>query len=53
MNYINIKNGGVVETVDEFETHKEAKEMVKEYNLSDVNNHYYISNRCTKEWRVK
>ena len=53
MQYINIKNGGAVESVDEFETYKEAKEMVKEYNLSDSYNHYYISQRCTNDWKNK
>lgn len=51
MKYINIKNNGEVETVDQFETMKEAREMVKEYNLGDSYNYYYISSRSTKEWR--
>ena len=51
MIYINIKNNGIVETVDEFKTYKEAKEMLKEYRLSDIYNHYYISQRCTKAWK--
>jgi hypothetical protein len=50
MYYINIKNNGQVETVDEFSTKKEADEMVKEYNISDRANSYYISTRSTKEW---
>lgn len=50
MKYINTKTSYGVETVDQFETYKEAKEMVKEYNLSDSYNYYYISQRCTKEW---
>ena len=51
MLYINIKNDGQVETVDEFETRKEAREMRKEYQLSDSSNIYYISSRCTNDWR--
>jgi hypothetical protein len=51
MTYINIKNNGIVETVDQFETHQEARAMVKEYNLSDRYNCYYTSQRATKEWR--
>lgn len=51
MFYINFKHGGKVETVDEFNTKREAKEMVREYNLSDFTHSYYISTRCTKEWK--
>jgi hypothetical protein len=51
MRYINIKTSYGVETIDQFETYKEALKMVKEYNLSDPYNYYYISQRCTKEWR--
>lgn len=53
MFYINIKNNGKVETVDEFETFKETKAMIKEYQISDYSNSYYISKRATKEWREK
>lgn len=50
--YINIKDQGKVGTLDEFETHKEAREMLKEYRIAS--SYYagaYLSNRCTKEWR--
>lgn len=53
MTYINIKNNNEVETVDEFDTYKEAKEMLKEYQLSDSYNNYYISQRSIKEWKNK
>ena len=53
MIYINIKNNGTVETVDEFKTFKEAKLMVDEYRLSDKYNYYYTSSRSTKQWRLK
>ena len=53
MIYINIKQNNKVETVDQFTTYKEAKAMVKEYNLSDSYNNYYISQRCTNDWRSK
>ncbi len=53
MKYINIKTGNEVETVDEFETYKEAKEMLKEYRLSDTYNNYYMSNRSTNDWKNK
>lgn len=51
MNYINAKTAIGVETVDEFANYAEAKRMVKEYNLSDSENYYYISSRSTKLWR--
>ncbi len=51
MTYINIKNDGQVETVDEFPTYKEAKLMIKEYRMGDRYNNYYLSQRCTKEWK--
>lgn len=53
MVYINIKDkNGVVETIDEFKTYKEGREMLKEYKYSG-NNGYYISQRSTKEWRKR
>lgn len=54
MTYINIKNGnGPVETVDEFETRKEALEMLAEYRMGDRVNNYYASSRCTKYWKER
>lgn len=50
--YIQRKDGKDLETVDEFETYKEAKAMVKEYRLSDSAADYYISSRCCKHWRA-
>ena len=39
MKYINIKTTAYgVETVDEFGTHKEARAMLKEYQMSDHSN---------------
>ena len=51
MRYINTKQDGKVETVDQFETYEEAKKMRDEYNMSDSYNYYYISSRSTKDWR--
>ncbi len=51
--YINIKNNGKVETVDEFETAKEARKMRQEYQMGDTYNLYYLSKKCTNEWREK
>ena len=53
MIYIQRKDGRYLETVDEFETRKEAREMLKEYRLSDRSAEYYASQRCCKEWKVK
>jgi len=53
MNYIQRKcfHSGLLETVDEFETFKEAKTMLVEYRLSDKSAQYYISSRACKDWR--
>lgn len=51
MVYVNIKNSGVIETVDEFEGYSEAVAMIKEYRIADRFNYYYLSQRSTKEWR--
>jgi hypothetical protein len=42
---------GQLETVDEFETRKEAREMVKEYRISDRTAIFYMSSRACKEWK--
>lgn len=52
-NYIQRKQGSDVETVDEFDTRKEARDMLKEYCLSDPYADYYISSRACKHWRAK
>ena len=49
--YINIKENGVVETIDEFETAKEARLMLTEYLMSD--GRCYLSKQCTKDWRER
>ena len=49
--YVQRKDGRDLETVDQFETYKEAREMVKEYRLSDRSVEYYISSRCCKQWK--
>ena len=49
MTYINLKSEYGIETVDEFETYKEARAMVVEYNLGHGG--HYLSQRSTKEWR--
>jgi hypothetical protein len=51
MIYIQRKGQGYLETVDEFETRKEAREMLKEYRLSDSSAHFYLSSRACKAWK--
>lgn len=55
MKYIQRKDNDTkqLETVDEFETMKEARAMLKEYRLADTGAHYYISSRACKDWREK
>ena len=50
MIYIQRKGDGYLETVDEFDTWREAKEMVAEYRLADPYAHYYLSQRPCKSW---
>ena len=50
MKYIQRKDQYGLETVDQFETYKEAREMVVEYRLSDPYAEYYISQRPCKDW---
>jgi len=52
MIYIQRKDAYGLETVDEFETRKEAKEMLKEYQLSDKAASYYLSSRACKAWKA-
>ena len=39
-----------LETVDQFETRKEALATVKEYRIADTSARYYLSQRPCKEW---
>lgn len=49
--YIQRKDGNQLETVDEFTSRKEAREMLREYRMSDTSAHYYISSRACKDWK--
>ncbi|MBM9615234.1 hypothetical protein JWJ90_13185 [Desulfobulbus rhabdoformis] len=53
MVYIQRKGNGYLETVDEFTTRKEAREMLAEYRLSDPYAHYYLSSRACKAWHER
>ena len=50
MKYIQRKGNRYLETVDEFETAKEARAMLKEYRISDPYANYYISQRPCKDY---
>jgi len=52
MIYIQRKDSRYLETVDEFDTRKEAREMLKEYRLSDPSAEYYLSSRACKDWKA-
>lgn len=54
MIYMNIKENGQTETLDSFQTRKEARAMLKEYCIaSDYYSSAYLSQRPTKDWRTK
>ena len=39
-----------LETVDQFETYREARKMLTEYQTNDPYANYYISQRACKDW---
>jgi hypothetical protein len=51
MTYIQRRGNGYLETVDEFETRKEARTMLREYKMADTAADYYLSSRACREWR--
>lgn len=51
--YIQRKDGRQLETVDEFDTRKEARAMLAEYRMSDPYAQYYLSSRPCKDWANK
>lgn len=50
--YIQRKGNGYLETVDEFDSFREAREMVKEYRMSDPTARHYLSQRPCKDWQL-
>jgi hypothetical protein len=50
MFYIQRKTTNELETVDQFDTYKEASRMCNEYNISDPVARYYVSRRPCKSW---
>lgn len=51
--YIQRRGNGQLETVDQFDTRKEARENLKEYALADRSAVYYISRRPCRDWASK
>ena len=49
--YIQYKGGEGLETIDEADTRKEARAMLREYQMSDKGGHFYLSNKPCKEWK--
>ncbi len=49
--YINMTYNGVKETVDEFETYKQAREMLPEYRQAYDWIPLWISSRCCANWK--
>lgn len=50
MIYIQRKDGRDIETVDEFDTKREARLMLLEYQMSDPHADYYLSTRPCQAW---
>jgi hypothetical protein len=51
--YIQRKDGRNLETVDEFDTRKEARAMLAEYRMADPSAYHYISTRPCRDWLTK
>jgi len=52
MIYIQRKDAHYLETVDEFETIKEARRCLAEYRFADSAGLYYLSSRACKAWNA-
>jgi len=48
--YVQRRDNNYLETVDEFNSMKEARTALKEYRLSDKVGTYYLSSRACKAW---
>jgi hypothetical protein len=53
MIYVQRRDKHGLETVDQFETMREAKAMIKEYRIADNYGYYYLSSRACKAWGAK
>lgn len=50
MTYIQRRGGGYLETVDQFDTRREALTALREYRLADPSADYYLSRRACRHW---
>lgn len=52
--YIQLRYNGNLETIDEFDTRKEAKEMLTEYQMvyEGTGGQVYLSTRACKDWKA-
>lgn len=48
--YVQRKEGTRLETVDEFDSKEEARDMLAEYRLRDHSAEYYLSGKPCKAW---
>lgn len=48
--YIQRRGNGYLETVDECDTRREARQLLAEYQLSDPYATYYLSSRPCRNW---
>ena len=48
--YVNRRGQGYLETVDQFDTRKEARAMITEYRMSDPAGSFHLSTRACKGW---
>lgn len=53
MVYIQRKGDGYLETVDEFESRKEARRILAEYRMADPTAEHYLSSRACKGWTAE
>jgi hypothetical protein len=51
--YIQRLGNGYRETVDEFDSRKEARAMLAEYQMADPTAHHYLSSRPCANWRTQ
>jgi hypothetical protein len=51
LHYIQRRDGRNLETVDEFDTWKEARAMLTEYRMADPSAEFYLSSRPCKRWK--
>lgn len=51
MFYIQRRSGRDLETIDQFETRKEATDACHEYNLADKSAYHYVSRSACKAYK--